>query len=112
MTEWTGPEKMEHGLISTALQTLGFIGQMDSAVWYGVFPAAAGWVVAAALVASFSQSSPLEDERDHANTVREHASIVDAIEAQDERAAAAAMLKVIEIGVQRVAGSRSARKRK
>lgn len=69
-------------------------------------------VVAAALVASFSQSSPLEDERDHANTVREHASIVDAIEAQDERAAAAAMLKVIEIGVQRVAGSRSARKRK
>lgn len=50
MTEWTGPEKMEHGLISTALQTLGFIGQMDSAVWYGVFPAAAGWVVAAALV--------------------------------------------------------------
>ena len=69
-------------------------------------------VVAAALVASFSQSSPLEDDRDHAATVKGHAAIVDAIEARDERAAAAAMLKVIDIGVQRLESSRSARKRK
>jgi DNA-binding FadR family transcriptional regulator len=59
-------------------------------------------VIEAALVASFSQSSPVDDANDHENTVNTHAAIVDAIEARDEQAAAAAMLRVIEIGVRRI----------
>ena len=59
-------------------------------------------VIEAALVASFSHSSPVDDARDHEVTVNSHAAIVDAIEARDETAAAAAMLKVIDIGVRRI----------
>jgi DNA-binding FadR family transcriptional regulator len=59
-------------------------------------------VIEAALVASFSHSSPVDDASDHEVTVNSHAAIVDAIEARDERAAAAAMLKVIDTGVRRI----------
>src|SRR5256885_13020967 len=39
-------------------------------------------VIEAALVASFSQSSPVDDWSDHEKTVNTHAAIVDAIEAR------------------------------
>jgi DNA-binding FadR family transcriptional regulator len=66
-------------------------------------------VIEAALVASFSHSSPVDDARDHEVTVNSHAAIVDAIEARDEPAAAAAMLKVIDIGVRRIDSTRKKR---
>jgi DNA-binding FadR family transcriptional regulator len=62
-------------------------------------------VIEAALVASFSTSSPVDDSSDHEHTVNTHAAIVDAIEARDEQAAAEAMLKVIDIGVRRINAS-------
>jgi len=62
-------------------------------------------VIEAALVASFTQSSPVDDSSDHEVTVNTHAAIVDAIEARDERAAAAAMLDVIDIGMRRINNS-------
>ncbi|MGH8200528.1 MAG: FCD domain-containing protein, partial [Steroidobacteraceae bacterium] len=55
-----------------------------------------------ALVASFAHSSPVDDPADHEATVNGHAAIVDAIEAGDEPTAAAAILKVIDIGVNRI----------
>jgi DNA-binding FadR family transcriptional regulator len=55
-----------------------------------------------ALVASFAHSSPVDDPEDHEATVNGHAAIVDAIEAGEERAAAEAILKVINIGVTRI----------
>jgi DNA-binding FadR family transcriptional regulator len=66
-------------------------------------------VVEAALGASFSHSSPVDDASDHEVTVNSHAAIVDAIEARDEQAAAAAMLKVIDIGVRRIDTTRKKR---
>ena len=66
-------------------------------------------VIEAALAASFSHSSPVDDASDHELTVNSHAAIVDAIEARDEQAAAAAMLKVIDIGVRRIDSSRKNR---
>jgi DNA-binding FadR family transcriptional regulator len=59
-------------------------------------------VIEAALAAPFSHSSPIDDARDHAITVNSHAAVLEAIEARDEQAAAAAMLKVIDIGVRRI----------
>src|SRR5438132_449454 len=59
-------------------------------------------VIEAALAAPFSHSSPIDDASDHELTVNSHAAIVDAVEARDEQAAAAAMLKVIDIGVRRI----------
>jgi DNA-binding FadR family transcriptional regulator len=59
-------------------------------------------VIEAALVASFSQSSPVDDSSDHENTVNTHAAIVDAIEARNEQAAATAMLDAIDIGYRRI----------
>ena len=59
-------------------------------------------VIEAALVASFSQSSPVDDWSDHEQTVNTHAAIVDAIEARDEQAAATAMLEAIDIGYRRI----------
>ncbi len=59
-------------------------------------------VIEAALVASFSQSSPVDDWSDHEHTVNTHAAIVDAIEARDEQAAATAMLEAIDIGYRRI----------
>jgi DNA-binding FadR family transcriptional regulator len=66
-------------------------------------------VIEAALAASFSHSSPVDDASDHELTVNSHAAVVDAIEARDEHAAAAAMLKVIDIGVQRIDSTRKRR---
>jgi len=66
-------------------------------------------VIEAGLAAPFSHSSPIDDADDHEITVNSHAAIVDAIEARDEQAAAAAMLKVIDIGVRRIASSRKKR---
>jgi DNA-binding FadR family transcriptional regulator len=59
-------------------------------------------VIEAALVAPFSHSSPVDDPGDHERTVNAHAAVVDAIENRDDKAASAAMLKVIDIGVQRI----------
>jgi len=66
-------------------------------------------VIEAALVASFSQSSPVDDADDHENTVNTHAAIVDAIEARDEQAAATSMLQAIDIGYRRINASRKKR---
>jgi DNA-binding FadR family transcriptional regulator len=66
-------------------------------------------VIEAALVASFSQSSPVDDASDHEHTVNTHGSIVDAIEARNEQAAATAMLEAIDIGYRRI--NESTRKR-
>lgn len=59
-------------------------------------------VIETALVASFAHSSPVDDPADHEATVNGHAAVVDAIEAGEEAAAAAAILKVIDIGVSRI----------
>ena len=66
-------------------------------------------VIEAALAAPFSHSSPIDDASDHEVTVNSHAAIVDAIEARDEQAAAAAVLKVIDIGVRRIDSTRKRR---
>jgi DNA-binding FadR family transcriptional regulator len=66
-------------------------------------------VIEAALVASFSHSSPVDDSSDHEDTVNAHAAIVDGIESGDEQAAAQAMLKVIDIGVRRIDSTRRKR---
>ncbi len=66
-------------------------------------------VIEAALVASFAHSSPVDDASDHEVTSNSHAAIVDAIESRDEAAAAAAMLKVIDIGVRRIENTRKKR---
>jgi DNA-binding FadR family transcriptional regulator len=69
-------------------------------------------VIEAALVASFSQSSPVDEWSDHENTVNTHAAIVDAIEARDEQAAATAMLEAIDIGYRRINDSTRKRSQK
>lgn len=66
-------------------------------------------VVEAALIASFSQSSPVDSTSDLENTVNSHETIVNAIEARDERAAANAMLNVIDIGLKRIRRARKGR---
>jgi DNA-binding FadR family transcriptional regulator len=63
-------------------------------------------VIETALVAHFAHSSPVDDPADHEATVNGHAAIVDAIEAGEERAAAEAILKVIDIGMDRIDVSR------
>jgi DNA-binding FadR family transcriptional regulator len=65
-----------------------------------------GGVIEAALVASFSQSSPVDDANDHEHTVNTHGAIVDAIEARDEQGAANCMLQAIDIGYRRINASR------
>jgi len=69
-------------------------------------------VIEAALVASFFVSSPVDDASDHEVTSNSHAAIVDAIEARDEAAAAAAMLQVIDIGVRRIETTKKRRGQK
>ena len=70
-----------------------------------------GGVIQAALLSSFTFSSPVDDARSHAVSIRSHASIVDAIEARDARAAAKAMLTVIDAGVRRIEAKRGTRRR-
>lgn len=67
-------------------------------------------VTEAALVASFTQSSPVDDDADHERTVAAHQRIVEAIEARNERAAAEAMLNVIDLGNQRLLQARKSRR--
>jgi DNA-binding FadR family transcriptional regulator len=55
-------------------------------------------VIEAALLTSFSLSSPLEGRERQQEAADEHEQIVDAIVARDPVAAAAAMLKVIDVG--------------
>jgi DNA-binding FadR family transcriptional regulator len=61
-----------------------------------------GSVIEAALVASFTYSSPIDQEKNQEASVRSHAAIVTAIEARDVQAASAAMLEVIDSGVRRI----------
>ncbi len=67
-----------------------------------------GGVIEAALVASFSLSSPVDQPQLHERTVALHAAIVDAIEDGKPEAARAAMLAVIEEGVARIAARNKA----
>jgi DNA-binding FadR family transcriptional regulator len=69
-------------------------------------------VIEAALVASFSQSSPVDNASEHEKTVNTHAAIVDAIEARDEQAAAESMLEAIDIGFRRINASNRKRNQK
>jgi DNA-binding FadR family transcriptional regulator len=59
-------------------------------------------VIETALVASFMHSSPIDDPSDHDTTVNAHAAVVEAIERADGQAAFDTMLKVINIGVERI----------
>lgn len=68
-----------------------------------------GGVIEAALVRSFTLSSPVDDPRHQAVSVRSHAAIVDAIEARDAARAARATLKVIDAGVRRIEAKRRKR---
>ncbi len=68
-------------------------------------------VIEAALVASFSLSSPTDDPELQASTVAKHEAIVDAIEAGDAAAARSAMLAVIEAGARRTGSSGKAKAR-
>jgi DNA-binding FadR family transcriptional regulator len=65
-----------------------------------------GSVIEAALLSSFMYSSPVDDPRQHSASVRNHAAIVDAIEARDAQQAAAAMLNVINVGARRIESKR------
>jgi DNA-binding FadR family transcriptional regulator len=67
-------------------------------------------VIEAALIMSFTWSSPIDAPKDQRATVRSHAAIVDAIEARDAARAARATLKVIDIGVRRIAAKRQQRR--
>lgn len=62
-----------------------------------------GAVIEAVLVATFSLSSPMDDPAQQEQTVANHKAIVDAIEARSPDAARAAMLGVIDAGVERIA---------
>jgi len=62
-----------------------------------------GSVIEAALLTSFTSSSPVDNPRDHEKSVQSHSAIVDAIEQRDTAAAAAATLEVIDAGVRRIA---------
>lgn len=69
-------------------------------------------VIEAALIMSFTSSSPIDEAKDQRATVRSHAAIVDAIEARDPTRAARATLKVIDIGVRRIAAKSRKRRGK
>jgi DNA-binding FadR family transcriptional regulator len=66
-------------------------------------------VIRAALLASFSLSSPTERPELLESTVDAHKAIVDAIEARDPNAAASAMLNVIEVGFDRIQSQTAAK---
>jgi DNA-binding FadR family transcriptional regulator len=58
-------------------------------------------VIETALVASFTISSPVDDADTHRQVVDSHASIVDALERRDSKAAADAVAVVIDAGLDR-----------
>jgi len=102
-------DRKDHTRLSFAEADLGFHLAIGAASGNPLMRSLAS-VIETALIASFSQSSPVDSERDLANTVNSHVAIVDAIERRDERAAAAAMLKVIDIGLERIQRSRKGRR--
>lgn len=67
-------------------------------------------VIEAALFASFSQNSPVEDAGDLKGTAASHGAVVDAIAAGSPPRARAAMLGVINLGQARIAARVRARK--
>ena len=71
-----------------------------------------GGVIEAALLTSFTYSSPIDDARNQEISVRSHAAIVDAIEARDPDGAVRAMLKVIDVGVRRITAMRKKKARR
>lgn len=60
-------------------------------------------VIEAALFASFSQNTPVEDAGDLKQTAASHGALVDAIAAQSTARARAAMVRVISLGQARIA---------
>jgi DNA-binding FadR family transcriptional regulator len=64
-------------------------------------------VIEAALLTALTLSSAIDEPELLAQSVRNHESIVDAIEARDSDAAAEAMLNVISLGVTRIAAAQS-----
>ena len=68
-------------------------------------------VIEAALMAAMELSSAVDEPAVHAQSVASHTAIVDAIEAGNAKAAAAAMLDVIETGASRVTNIASSRRR-
>jgi DNA-binding FadR family transcriptional regulator len=60
-------------------------------------------VIEAALFASFSQNTPVEDPRDLKDTSASHGAVVDAIAAKDTSRARTAMVRVITQGQARIA---------
>jgi DNA-binding FadR family transcriptional regulator len=63
-------------------------------------------VIEAALVASFTHSSPVDHPRDQDASVRAHGAIVSAIEARDPQGASDAMLDVIDAGARRISATK------
>jgi DNA-binding FadR family transcriptional regulator len=72
----------------------------------------ASGVIDAALVASFTHSSPIDAGTHLEAAIRGHAAIVNAIEARDRQAASEAMRAVIDQGVRRIAATRRRRPRR
>ena len=60
-------------------------------------------MIEAALFASFSQNSPVEDARDLKETSASHGAVVDAIAAGRASLAKLAMVNVISLGQRRIA---------
>ncbi len=68
-------------------------------------------VIEAALFASFSQNSPVEDPEDLEETAGSHGAVVDAIAAGNAARASAAMVNVISLGQARIAAKLRAKAR-
>lgn len=69
-------------------------------------------VIETALVASFRLNSPVDEPDVMIDSVASHEAIVDAIEARDAKKAAAAMEKVISMGVARITAGQKSRSKK
>ena len=90
-----------HTRQSFAEADLNFHLVVGNATGNPMMRSAAG-IIDTALVASFMYSSPVDDPLDYHTTVNAHTAILEAIEAGDESAAAEAMRRVIDIGVDRI----------
>jgi DNA-binding FadR family transcriptional regulator len=67
-------------------------------------------VIEAALLASFSQNTPVEDPGDLMNTAASHGAVVDAIAMGNAAQSSAAMMGVIQLGQARIAAKARERK--
>ena len=97
--------RSDHNRQSFAEADLDFHLVIGDASGNPMMRSAAG-LIETALVASFAHSSPVDDPASHEATISGHAAIVAAIEAGEARAAAEAILKVIDGGVYRIDVSR------